>query len=114
MNNQQAFDTIVKHLRVQNTRAMNDGICRYRDPTTGGKCAVGALIPDTLYETRMECNPIDSVLAMSPKLQEYLAEVSEELLIEMLDTHDNYGPAQWEERFTDIARRFFLTVPVKE
>lgn len=46
---QEAFDTMLAHIRKQGKPAMSmEGICLYRKD--GLKCAVGAVIPDSLYQ----------------------------------------------------------------
>lgn len=61
MEAQEIFDTVVNHLRTQNTRAvtMIDGEeqCQYRAVDEAGcvtKCAAGCLIPDEDYTTEFE------------------------------------------------------------
>lgn len=54
MNRQEVFDTMLAHLRKQGRVAVIDGVgCAYRTPE-GLKCAVGALIPDNLYNPNIE------------------------------------------------------------
>jgi hypothetical protein len=53
---QEIFDTVVTHLFTQGKAAQDeDETCFYRAPD-GCKCAVGALIPDELYDETMEYN----------------------------------------------------------
>lgn len=50
---QEVFEFVSKHLFEQGVQA-GDGVkCYYRGPN-GTKCAVGCLIPDELYEPRMD------------------------------------------------------------
>lgn len=54
MTPQDIFDRVCDHLAEQKGRAIaGDGFCQYRAPN-GLKCAVGALIPDHLYDPRMD------------------------------------------------------------
>jgi hypothetical protein len=52
---QKVFDTVVAHLRKQQTisRFENGKGCAYRGPN-GTSCAVGCLIPDELYSATIE------------------------------------------------------------
>lgn len=56
MTNQEAFDAVCEHLAQQKTQSLvlMEGHCAYRGDN-GGKCAIGALIPDSEYNTTMEC-----------------------------------------------------------
>lgn len=50
-------EKIRDHLTQQRARATFDsrgGSCRYYDPSTGNKCAVGCLIPEGKYHPEME------------------------------------------------------------
>lgn len=52
MTNQEIFNKVHTHLLTQRTAAIEDGACAYR---AGSKsCAVGALIPDSLYTPEIE------------------------------------------------------------
>jgi hypothetical protein len=59
LNHQETFDTMLTHLRKQGQRAVDQthehmvDTCMYRT-SSGLKCAVGCLIPDDLYDRRME------------------------------------------------------------
>lgn len=54
MTEQEIFDKVAEHLQKQGHRALNeDGVCVYRGKN-GTKCAVGALIPDELYDSKIE------------------------------------------------------------
>lgn len=54
MTEQEIFDKVAEHLQKQGRCAMGeDGFCVYRGEE-GTKCAVGALIPDELYDSNIE------------------------------------------------------------
>lgn len=54
MNRQEIFDKVLEHLRKQGGLSLNEhGKCCYRG-NHGNKCAIGVLIPDELYKSRME------------------------------------------------------------
>jgi len=51
---QTIFDTVVDHLFTQGRPAVaGNGFCAYRG-ANGAKCAVGILIPDDLYDPKMD------------------------------------------------------------
>ena len=50
---QQTYDSVVEHLATQKRRSHNDHSCKYRSKD-GLKCAIGALIPDSLYNPLLE------------------------------------------------------------
>lgn len=61
---QEVFDIVVNHLVTQRRPAYNrNGIigCMYRAPD-GLRCAVGALIPDNLYDLEFEGDTADCVI----------------------------------------------------
>ena len=55
MTNQEAFDRVCQHLAKQKERCIIAESCRYR--LDNKKCAIGALIPDELYESNMDMRP---------------------------------------------------------
>lgn len=110
MNNQQAFDLMVTHLRNQKLRsAIYDGhnrYCVYRSPD-GLKCAVGVLIPDEFYDSNLEGQPASSLTNLIPFLQN----VDKYFLDKMQEIHDFRSPNNWEEAFEDIAFEYDLKIP---
>lgn len=71
MNRQEIFDTALAHLRSQGKPSLikKEGniSCQYRD-LDGNMCAVGALIPDSLYHPDMEECRAGSVFCRNPQL----------------------------------------------
>jgi hypothetical protein len=69
MNAQQMFDRVADHLATQQVQASGvvNGlrICRYRSGSN--KCAIGALIPDELYDPIIEGTGIGPLMAMVDK-----------------------------------------------
>ena len=107
---QAAFDTMVDHLLTQKKRAGSglDNGCYYRYSPNNSvtlKCAVGCLIPDSLYELSMEDQMVDSLLRIYPALAEHLKGVDEDLLYEVQRVHDNTmdGPEEWERKLKHVA-----------
>jgi len=119
MNNQQAFDIMVQHLRKQGQKSRNNGCgtCLYRGPD-GLKCAIGALIPDELYSKEMEGYTIDRLLINErdrfPELSKLFEGIDEQLLSDMQDIHDFNEPDQWEYNFKLIAEDYNLNYTAPE
>lgn len=125
MTNQEAFDTIVAHLRQQNDRAVLilDGAeqgssCMYRT-AAGLKCAVGCLIPDDQYhadfddEEQMQERTGDEnvgtgVCIVAPFIPA-LEGLNLDFLEDMQSVHDNSGVDLWEESWKTIADQYGLT-----
>ncbi len=87
MTPQEIFDKVCVHLFTQRTPAMNDGgDCLYRGPD-GTRCAVGALIPDDVYEERIEFKDVYGIREwlIEKKLFRF-SDVG--LLKELQDVHD--------------------------
>jgi hypothetical protein len=67
MDRQAIFDKVKRHLLKQGCKSMEDDKsaitrwCMYRGPR-GLKCAIGALIPDDLYDPAMEMKSIGQLL----------------------------------------------------
>lgn len=72
LTRQEAFDKALAHLRQQGRPAMNVALCAYRSDD-GGKCAIGALIPDDMYSMVMEGKPAHLLLEHCPELHTVLA-----------------------------------------
>lgn len=107
MNNQEAFNKMVRHLRSQKERSIaKDGVCLYRG-SNGLKCAVGALIPDNEYTPEFEEVNAANVATKCPSLYG----INHSLLHDMQYLHDNTDVKEWENGFKDIAEDFDLYVP---
>jgi hypothetical protein len=50
---QKIFNKVVQHLHDQKEPSIENGNCKYRGPNNL-KCAIGALIPDSSYDPKME------------------------------------------------------------
>lgn len=87
MTEQEVFDTVKKHLLTQNKKAKNGSgaICLYRTPN-GLKCAIGCMIPDDKYVSRMEDTSVHILLFMYPGLP--FANVDKKFLVSLQDIHD--------------------------
>jgi hypothetical protein len=123
-SNQEVFDTVIAHLRQQGVRAVgtcNAGpTCAYRGQN-GTKCAVGVLLPDALYDPRMEGFDIEMLYEDFPKVIEHFSNVNMALLRELQCVHDNYLPdeaseitANFERQAQLVAAEFGLTYTAPE
>jgi len=103
MNEQEAFDKMVTHLRKQGIRSeREDQLCLLR--SNGLKCAIGALITDEEYEPKMENLPLHDLVPVVPVLGALLYE----FLWDMREVHDNTPPESWEQGFEEVAANYGL------
>lgn len=114
MNTQEMFDTVVKHLLSQKKRSMgrfasqaeeldlmDDSMCAYRGEN-GLKCAIGCLIPDDLYDPKMEGQVVGALFAF-PGIGKYI--INTYIARGLQSIHDACEPENWE----DALRRFAKT-----
>ena len=106
MTNQEAFTTVVLHLRKQGRPAREGFDCLYRAPD-GCKCAVGALIPDDQYDPKLEGSHVRALVDL-PALQD----LNLDLLHDLQIAHDTVDPENWESQLAFLARAYKLEVPV--
>ena len=105
---QELFDIIVAHLRAQGSKALNGNECCYRTPD-GKKCAIGCLIPDSIYSNRMECKDFLTISRLG--FFENCLDLKEEirantdLLGGMQIIHDQHPVSSWEVKFSALAAR---------
>lgn len=92
------FDKVVDHLLKQNAKSETSpgGFCKYRGPN-GLKCAVGFLISDDAYSTKLENN---SPVAVNVKeaLAKSGIDTSEDtlaMLCGLQRIHDRYEVSEW-------------------
>ena len=140
-NLQEVFDTAAKHLIAQGRPAVPEGeeeteaamsSCLYRT-AAGLKCAVGCLIPDTLYAPEIEGGGVLSILeavrandlTVLPSNSRALSNVLGELglmderaldllnaLQRMHDAYaDEYGCIDWRPGLARVADQFGLDMP---
>lgn len=111
MTNQEAFTTMVLHLRKQGKRSTmkNRSTCRYYGPD-GLMCAVGCLIPEDEYRCSFEGNAVGVIQDKVPSIYS----LNTGLLSDMQETHDYVDIEDWEESFSDIAKEYNLTLPPLE
>lgn len=117
MNRQKTYDTVKAHLLKQGERSVGPGdMCMYRGPN-GLKCAIGCLIPDELYDPKMEyVGSIDRVLERFFMLEGFLEVENaedERFLTALQQAHDARPstarrPVNFEQRLDLVAARFGL------
>jgi len=107
---QETFDTVVAHLRKQGAKATVRGEngsdeCTYRSPD-GRQCAAGCLIPDELYDPRIEGKPAHNELVANI-LKSLGHDVR--LCLSLQRVHDDCEPKNWEDGFQRVAMDYALT-----
>jgi hypothetical protein len=108
---QEMFNKVVKHLLKQGARSMRPGMkqCAYRG-MDGKRCAVGALIPDSVYSTKMEGGSVKTLSTVYPDLFQFDG-FQLELLTHLQLLHDCSKPALWREGLANLARDYKLEMP---
>ena len=109
MNTKQLFKTVAEHLLNQQQQSENGGLCMYRGPY-GNKCAVGCLISDEVYTTKLEGLATGAervVKAINTSLNDVLTESDIDLLVELQTIHDNDLVEDWEVRLDNLSNKMF-------
>ena len=119
MNAQEIYNPVRDHLLKQGARSVSVngyGGCEYRSDD-GLKCAVGCLIPDEMYSTRLEGRGVRSeevirVLKNAGVLDGivYSGRGDERLnmLDELQNIHDRKTPDVWAEHLNSVAAKYGL------
>jgi hypothetical protein len=119
MNRQDVFNTVAKHLLAQNARSENrdadpsSNTCMYRG-TDGMKCAIGCLIPDEVYEPRMEKHGVGRLLDGFPQIGKLLGVEEPDdryFLAELQEIHDVSLPGEWRADLVGFAHAHNLEMP---
>jgi hypothetical protein len=107
MTKQEIFDKVVKHFSIQRTGAYGDGACWYRT-SDGRKCAVGALIPDEVYNPDCEEAPVGTLFAHYPAMMQAsgLRSEDQDLLSALQVAHDCTTPG--DNFLVDLSRSLRL------
>jgi hypothetical protein len=107
MSRQQIFDTVKNGLLAQGKKSTNENkyCCQYRG-IGNTKCAVGFLIPDSMYTKDMEVtcfsmNPIKGALEVT--LNRPMTWEDERLINDLLNVHDIHGPDLWPYELRKVA-----------
>lgn len=108
MNNQEAFDKVVVHLKNQKwQRAFENDYCAYRTEC-GLMCAVGVLIPDDQYHPYFEKEDVVGIQYRIPAIKN----LDTGMLIDLQDFHDNemhgLNEKQCLSSLEEIAYRYLL------
>lgn len=143
MTAQEVFDAVATHLLTQNARSVTEdspGTCLYRGPE-GRKCAIGALIPDSLYRPEIENVPsnlffdvayrdVENVnqwtsskdgktTLFSPEIQLVLLRIgvrigldNASLCTQLQFIHDNAYVDDWPDKLREVAKRRGLSYDV--
>lgn len=108
LNNQTAFDKVVRHLLKQGKRSESSeaGGCAYRGEM-GLACAVGCLIPDDEYRPSLEGESVENIQKKIPSI----ALLSQMLLMDLQHTHDSHDPADWRTALIADAEMHGLQFP---
>lgn len=88
MDKQEIFEKVATHLFTQGERAMGIEVCQYR-ADNGRMCAVGCLIPDELYNPRMEENDAITIIGNFP-LPNYFKK--NKMLLDALQSVHDHAP----------------------
>ena len=105
LSDQELFDKVVNHLRVQGCKALENEHCKYRT-ASGLKCAAGCLIPDDMYKPSMEGMNIIGVIQNNPNLEDVISNPG--LISRLQFIHDWIEVMSWEESFKGVAIQFGL------
>lgn len=133
LTHQEIFDTVATHLLRQNAQCGDQIGCRYYDPQTGHKCAVGCLIPPARYDGHLEGHSIESIISVLTGLckdgdqldanqQELLGILGDagvnvsdlntlKLLHKLQEIHDQAKVADWKLELTELAQSCSLNMP---
>lgn len=111
---QQAFDLALNGIRGQQYRQSAKGLnCVYRGPG-GLKCAVGHMLPDDLYDPKMDDTTTAAGMLGTefPATAALFQDVPPDLLSDLQFAHDAMAPGgaeKYEYQMQVIAKRFHLT-----
>ncbi len=108
MTNQEILDKVANHLLIQNEKAWDEEslVCRYLDPE-GNKCAVGCLIPEEQYSSKLE-----GLIASDDEIKNLpcMQGLDIDFLRDLQLIHDSYEPDLWRSLLVDLANKFELKV----
>lgn len=103
MTRQQIFTKVKNHLLSQNAKAMGKyATCMYRT-AEGLKCAVGCLIPDDVYTSRIEHKTVENLCDGAVKEFTFLKDFDKNFLRRLQVIHDNAEVKDWEKELKAFA-----------
>ena len=111
LSNQEIFNIVWE--RAKDKRKATKGVwgCAYRAKQPDGevlKCFIGACIPDSMYEPKME-GAIEFLLLGYPALGFLYPQAG--FLAALQSIHDKALPDEWEQRLRLTADKYKLTIP---
>jgi len=108
---QEIFDKVVEHARGMAKKCSRGAVCYYRHPDNPNyKCFVGALIPDDIYDAKMENKTVGQLFEKIEHLFNKQI-VDGDLLIfltHLQQLHDYKNTNQWVEQFEYLASVYNL------
>ena len=112
MTEQETFDIVVRHLLAQGCKSYGlfECGCMYRNPG-GMKCAVGALIPDDMYDLGIE-----GLRADKPAISRILLKLGHNVALcrELQIIHDHFCTMEWHDKLRLLAEQHGLNTAVLE
>lgn len=123
MDAQKLFDTVAIHMLSQHRRASSGwGRPEYHAKASNDRCAIGCLIPDTIYHRKIEHKSVPQLLVSKDwriePTRNHLQRLAGEhpknrYLLEILQTlHDHVYAKYWKTGFRTIATAFGLKTDV--
>lgn len=107
------FEHVKKHLLTQGVRSVKQSkTCSYKG-SEGTQCAIGCLIPDSLYHPFMEGKVIRTLLTEHATLSEYLLpedmpiETGLSFLSDLQYVHDSDAPINWATGLDRVEKTYF-------
>jgi len=115
MTPQKAFDIVAPALLQQGSKATNDGWYCYRTRDGKKKCAIGHLIPDSLYSKGLEGLGVsyffNNSLYRLCQNGEFLFPIEHaEFFVQLQGIHDKYSPSHWFYALEKLANKFNLSM----
>lgn len=112
MTRQEIYDIVKQHLLTQGVRSQKESSvfgaeCAYRGDN-GLKCAVGALIPDSLYKPEMEGKRASALMFFNHAVAEYFGVDNGGFLDSLQTVHDSdwIDPKHWPAELERVAREY--------
>ena len=116
---QEAFDKSAWHLISKMKRCTNaQGRCLYRNASYTNSCAIGVLLPDSMYDPRMDSDreeegwgSIGSILINFPAIKnrfKNLDGIYIDFLASLQSIHDTSHPDNWFDELKELAEDYSL------
>lgn len=110
---QEIFDKSVGALLKQNKVSIGESGCYYKT-SCGLRCAVGHLIPDEMYNPKMESINVMGLLGRFPELKPFMVAedlqvpIAHSLLNRLQFVHDALSTTVWKEEYQKLAKMLEL------